>query len=343
MKNIFVCRHCLKFLLLTLLILPGLAGATEVFQYSKGDLVLGFRKYSPAGSYELVVNAGSVTNYLAMSPGATVNISQFSSDELSRSFATNYNKLKWSVAGTIYPLGTPWNGFPYETLWYTLPRASADTQTSAPSRQSGSSQSSPMQSINSIGSDAKLLSGDTTNMDNTPSLVREPAGDADAYSTFVKSSTDPSMGNYGNWTYNVENTTPSSFTSPVVSDLYQSVPTGSTDPNTGTNNGAAYYVGYFTLNADGTMTFTRASLVTPQPPAPKIVKVTRVGTTSTIFFTTTNASFTYTLYYTNSAGLSSSTSNWPASPTTFFPGNGLTNSLTDTTTATNRFYRVGVQ
>jgi hypothetical protein len=85
------------------------------------------------------------------------------------------------------------------------------------------------------------------------------------------------------------------------------------------------------------MTFTRASAA--QPPVPRIVSITRSGSTSTIFFTTTNGP-TYTLYFTNSTGLTTSVTNWPSSPTTLV-GNGLTNSLSDNMTATNRFYRIG--
>jgi hypothetical protein len=98
-------------------------------------------------------------------------------------------------------------------------------------------------------------------------------------------------------------------------------------------------VGYFTLNPNGTMTFTRASVFAPQPRVPKIVSITRSANVSTIFFTTTNGTFTYTLYYTNSAGLTSSVTNWPASPSTL-TGDGNTDHFSDTTTDANRFYRV---
>jgi hypothetical protein len=194
--------------------------------------------------------------------------------------------------------------------------------------------------INSIGSGANTLSVriGTTNADNNTVLVREPTGDANDYSVFVEDPQNITLGDFGgNMPSTVENTTPTSFTSAVVSDLYQSVPNGYTDPNTGTTSGSAYYVGYFTLNPSGTMTFTRASAA--PPPKPLIVSITHSGSTSTIFFTTTNGP-TYTLYFTNSTGLATSVTNWPSSPTTLV-GNGLTNSLSDTTTDTNRFYRIG--
>jgi hypothetical protein len=109
-------------------------------------------------------------------------------------------------------------------------------------------------------------------------------------------------------------------------------------------NSPATLLGHFSLAANGVVTFNTNSVVTPPPtpPVPQIVQVARAGTTSTIYFTTTNsATFTYNLYYTNSAGLTSPISTWAVSPTSVV-GNGLTNSIPDTTTDATRFYRVGV-
>jgi hypothetical protein len=180
---------------------------------------------------------------------------------------------------------------------------------------------------------------------NNSVLVRESTSSTvnvgQDYTTSVEDTGTPSDGDFNGYLPSTaENTTGASFTSPIVSDLYQVVPSGYTDPNSGTTSGNAYYVGYFTMNVNGTMTFTRAPIVVPQPPAPQIVSISRLGTTSTVFFTTTNGTFTYTLYYTNSAGLTTSVTNWPASPTTL-TGDGSTDHLSDTTTDANRFYRVG--
>ncbi len=344
MKTIRIYRQALQRVWWAVFILPGLVQA-QYFVANTGDLLIGFRKYNPAGSYELVVNAGNVANLLAMSPGSSMAISQLTSTELARSFATNFNNLHWSVAASVNNL-FGWNGFPYETIWFTLPRSSPGAQTAPPARQPQPRQAAPTKNINSIGNGAYTLSSygsPATNQDNNAVLIREPAGDANSYSTFAESSSNPFLATYNDsWSYNVENVTPASFTSAVVSDLYQSVPTGYNDPTTGTNSGTAYYVGYFTLNPNGTMTFTRASVATIPPPS-RIVSLMRSGNTSTIYFTTTNGNFTYRLYYTNAAGLGAVISNWPALPATLFPGNGLTNSFSDTTTDLNRFYRIGVQ
>jgi hypothetical protein len=199
--------------------------------------------------------------------------------------------------------------------------------------------------IDSIGKGAHTTSVNlgTTNADNNVALVRESASDAHSLNlgVFIANPQDPTVGDFGgNLPSTAENVTPPTFNSAVRSDLYQSVPTTYTDPNSGTTSDAAYYVGYFTFNPGGTMTFTRASTVVQgPPPPPQIVGLTRIGNTSTVFFTTTNGSYTYNLRYTNSAGLGTSVTNWPSLPATV-TGNGATNQLTDTTTDAYRFYRV---
>jgi hypothetical protein len=330
-----------------LALLPGpwLAHA-QYFQYtSHGDLLAGFRKPA-AGNYELVVNVGNATNFLALPPGSTLPITAYSPAQLSDSF-NSLSGLQWSVSATVIGApGSTWNGFARSTIWYTLPRPASDVPTSAPARLSSHNQASISSLIDSIGNNAFLISSEAgaTNADNNSALVQEPAGGTRSLSTFIGDLLDPNVGDfYGEMPTSVENTTPSDFTAAVVSDLYQSVPSGYADPDGGTTSGAAYYVGSFTLNPDGTMSFTRASSTSPAtPPAPSITSVIRSGDTSTIYFTTASGSFTYTLYYTNSAGVSAPLSQWAASPATLI-GDGSTDHLSDTTTDTDRFYRIGVQ
>jgi hypothetical protein len=100
-------------------------------------------------------------------------------------------------------------------------------------------------------------------------------------------------------------------------------------------------IGTFTLSAAGVLTFNTNSAVVPVPPPPHIVNITRVGTLSTVFFTTTNGSYTYGLSYTNTAGINTPISTWPTNSTTVI-GNGSTLSIPDTTTDSTRIYRVGV-
>jgi hypothetical protein len=93
-------------------------------------------------------------------------------------------------------------------------------------------------------------------------------------------------------------------------------------------------LGTFTLNSSGIVTFSATVSV------PVIKSVVRSGTTTTVYFTTVSG-HTYTLYYTNSTGLLAPISKWPTNTVTS-AGTGGTNSLTDTSSTPNRFYKVGV-
>ena len=107
------------------------------------------------------------------------------------------------------------------------------------------------------------------------------------------------------------------------------------------SGGTPILQGTFTLAPNGVVTFATNSIAALVPP-PKIVLLTRTSTSSTIYFSTTNnAALTYRLYYTNASGLTAPLSNWTVSATSVV-GNGLTNSITDTSADPNRFYRVGV-
>lgn len=332
MKNNFLK---INLTLLAALVLPQIGGA-QFFTYANGDLVAGFRKAS-GGSYELVVNVGNITNFLAQPIGTVIPIANLSSNQLGDSFGNiNTSQFQWSVsAGLFGSIGT-WNGFPLSTIWFTLPRSNPNTQTTPPLPENKSSQMLCKACILQMEDGASTISSQlgVVNSDNNASLVREPVnylGEGFDYSECVADINN--IADYDGYLgYNIENTIPRPFSTPSVSDLYQSIAIDFT-------NGPATYIGYFTLNTNGVMTFTRAAQTTTPPP-PQIISVARANNTTTIFFTTTN-NFTYTLYYTNSAGLSVPVANWPTVPTTI-TGNGLTNSLSDTTTDAIRFYRISV-
>ena len=194
----------------------------------------------------------------------------------------------------------------------------------------------------SVGSGAASISANlgSSNIDNNAVLVREPINDPNDLSSFIGDSLNPAVGNFGSTLpFSVESTTPATFSSAASSDLYQSCPSGTTDPKSGLTTGAAYFVGYFTLAPSGTMTFTRAATnaVTLPPPAPTL-SIARSGTTTTISVPTTNAA-TYTLHYTNSLGLTAPVNQWPSTAQTI-TGDGSTKSFTDTSTDASRVYRV---
>ncbi len=177
------------------------------------------------------------------------------------------------------------------------------------------------------------------------------AGDLTTHWGYLNQSQVSAASSADSWYNNVDTPNSGDTTSPYAT-LGNSADT--TTPASGTftfsQNSAAWYqngtalgagaqtVG-FSFSSDGVLAFTNlASVVTP--PSPQIVSIDRSGNTSTIYFTTTNG-FNYTLYYTNSAGLTAPVSTWPSSSTTV-AGNGTTTNLSDTTTDPYRFYRIGV-
>src|ERR1700677_3123363 len=95
-------RLAVKFTLLTFLVLPELANAQ--FKYNPfGDVLAGFRKTSSfAGTNEFVVDLGSVTNFLNITAGTTVNITNYTPSVLNYAFSTGLTHLQWSVFSASY-------------------------------------------------------------------------------------------------------------------------------------------------------------------------------------------------------------------------------------------------
>ena len=323
------------------LVLLGTSVQGQTFQYNNGygDLVAGFRKPG-IDNFELVVNLGNVyTNIEKLTPGTVVTYTQFTPTQLANAFASGFGNLQWSVF-SAYTGTQATNGFQANTLWYTQPRANASVQSTPPTRGTSITQRTTKNQILGVAYGAGTISTSlSSNVNNTVYLVREPVGDPSALTVFIGDLGDPTIGDFQSLppAAKVENKTPSSFTSVSRSDFYRIRPTGSADPETGLTTGSAYYLGYFSLNTDGTFSFTRATAAPPLPPQP-LLKIQRVGTSSTVSLATTNGA-TYKLYYTNAIGITTPVLNWP-SISTNLTGNGNTNSFLDITTDAVRFYDV---
>ena len=326
-----------------------------------GDLLAGFRKTgSHQGTNELVVYVGNVTNLISLSIGSSLTLGNVNSARLTDAFSSDFTYLQWSVFGANYNLSSVWStplgNFPQSTVWYTVPRANVSVQSPNPTRYSSVDQGLLGQSMTSIGSGAQTISSQlgTTNGDNNTVLVREPfltqyAGYyltefmGDQYNGYGYS-----FGDFGGnvISFSVENITPAPFSSADVSDLYESAPAASTGRNPATypdpisgSTSSVYFVGYFSLSPSGVLTFTRAAQAatyTP-PPAPQLT-ATAVGSTVTISFATTNGA-TYSLIYTNIAGLTAPRSTWPTLGSSIV-GTGGTTNFTDTVTGSGRVYSV---
>jgi hypothetical protein len=318
-----------------------------------GDMIAGFRKTGGnKGTYELVVNIGNVTNFLAVPAGSTIPVTAYSTTQLGNAFP-NLNNLQWSVFSTAQA-NSAWTNsfgvFPSSTIWYTLPATNTTTQSIPPTRLSHPNQGTLDQQILGVGNGATSISIalGATNVNNTTNLVREATaldGSSSTLDDYISDAGNPSVGDFGGQiiTYTVENTTPASFSSAQRVDFYQSVAASQKlvgtfiDPITGTTNGPAYFVGYFILSPSGTMTFTRATATVTPPPAP-VLTITRTNTTSYISFGTTNGA-TYNLIFTTLSGITSPRSAWTPIGSAI-TGNGSRTNFTDTTTDPGRFYSV---
>jgi hypothetical protein len=327
--------------------------SAQPFTYANNDLLLGFRKPgSGVGTFEVVVNIGKATNYVQAAGGASFAVPNFSLSQLTPppapgSFA-NLNSLNWSIFGfSKTNLTQVLPGYVNNVLWLTVPRTSPGVQSPVPYRLSFTSQGAVGTQIGSVGGGGVYLSSQTaSNQYNTPKFIREPATDPASLGAYIQAVGDNTGSTFqGYWYQNVEISTPASFANCLISDLYEVWPTADalghpvTDPHTGQTSGSAYYVGYFQFCPDGTMTFVRASASTTPPP-PQLT-VTRTGTTNLISFSSANGA-TYTLYYTNSAGLTQPTITWPSLPTTII-GDGSVKTFTNSAGDAPRYYRVGAQ
>ena len=287
MNNCLIAKLSVKLALVALLALPEIAAAQTYFtSTTTGDVDAGFRKTGAnQEAYEMVVYLGNITNFLAVPAGTTINITNYTRQQITNMCPNNLANLQWSVfssftggaQGVSGPLTTTVGTFPVNTCWYTVPRASANTQTTPVGRFPNSTESSLKQAILGVNSGANVLSSDlaATNTYNNSLVVLEPVSLAPQYllTAYIgdngESGNTTAYGDFGGITFSsftVENTTPSPFNSPTVSDFYVNVPTVSSgrpliDPLTGSATGTADYLGYFTLATNGTMSFTRASTV----------------------------------------------------------------------------------
>lgn len=271
-------HNCWRICLLLLSLLTWATSADALpFSNRDGDLCLGFRKTGTyQGLYEIVVDIGPATNYLKVAAGSTINVTQYSASQINPDSYANFTNLSWSVVGDT-PYDATFPAYPVNTLWVTVPRVGGVSASGAV-RASDSAQSATASEIESIWLGAVAISSMlTANKDNTTNCVQEPYSIANGqnYGAYMADPTIPANGtlqgfgpvNGSGSLVNLENTTVAPFSTAVQSDLYQLVPNGATDPQSGTSSGGGYNVGYFQLNPDGTMTFTRASTTIAAPVA----------------------------------------------------------------------------
>ncbi len=324
-------------MVLSLTLCAGAGVAQAQFAYNdgigqNGDLLVCFRPAS--GSYDLVVDCGPVTAFTNLAVGQKIAITNYYSP--SQLKYTGTNNLYWSAMASARPPGN---------IWVTRPRTSLNTQSTPWPCKNSSQQGSAASQIDSIGDDASQIAvgGDPngTSPTNGNSFVVEPEGSSiggsfNSYSVQIGANGNLAGYFWGDSTSkSLEQSTPANFTTagqPVRADFYQLL--------SASNGLPATYLGYFELSPNGVLTYTAGPSSTTLT-APRIISFTHSGTTNTISFTTVSGG-TYTLRGTNSAGLGTAVTNWPAIGSSL-AGNGLTNSLVEVITDSSRLYTITAQ
>jgi hypothetical protein len=312
------------------------ASQTQAFNYQYGDLLIGFRQ-AGGGTYDLVIDAGPAANFTNLTTGTKITITALTGQLLNDAFGTT-NGLSWSAFGA-YDLSYP-DQNQDGTLFMTRARSSFNTQSIPWGRYSAQSQDGAGFRIDGVGVGAFTIGQDlSVNSDNTTNaLVELESWSTDGGKASYKY--ELRGGGVANWwgTFQgvPEQTTSGTFTDdgqPVRADLYWMLPYESQ-----ISHPPATYLGYFEFNTNGVLTYTAGPSATAPTP-PTIVSVTRVGTTTTVYFTT-GSSGSYSLLGTNNLAAPKAT--WPVIGSPVI-GNSQTNSISDVTTDGSRFYLIRAQ
>lgn len=295
----------------------------QTFSYNNGDVLIGFRN-TAGGTYDLVINAGPVSTFTNLPVGNKITITSLTGSLLKAAFS-NTNNLSWSVFANIG-----------KTNFMSSPRSDLNTQSTPWGSYTATSQGNAAAKINGVGTGAYNIGlGLPASANNTTTALVEPesANAAPTYSYYSLLGVGLNWG--GTFQGDPEQSTSATFTTdgqPVRADFYWLVPGG-----TSVSHPPGAYLGYFEFNTNGVLTYTSGPsasvLVTPQ-----IVSITRVGTTSTVYFTT-GSTGTYTLRA--SSDLTTPVASWAT--LTSVSGNGLTNSLQEIITSSPRYYRISAQ
>jgi hypothetical protein len=303
------------------------------FTDNSRDLILTFRKTGidggTQGSVVVEVDIGQASIYYGVSAGSSIPVTAYSASSQLGLF-DSVDDLSWSVGGCVPNAGDSGDTRkPTRTLWVTEPRQDPNVQASpAWSRSSSFTQGQADSKINSILDNAGTWAATAApdSITNTLSAVAIPNGDV-----YNANGSLGGAGNYlGTFQGDVENTTPFNFDSagsPSRSDFYELQP----------GSGPGTYLGYFELATDGSMIFHGPSLTFPPPTLSS--STDGAGNFSITFPTTTNG--TYTLSYTNAAGLSAPVSTWPTVGTNII-GDGTVKAFQQTISGAGTFYTVNV-
>jgi len=298
------------------------------FTDTSRDLILTFRE--PGGLSVLEVDVGQASIYYSATSGTSIPITAYSATSQLLPLFGGVDGLSWSVGGCVPNAGDSGDpSKPKSTLWVTEPRQDPNVQASPAWSRAGSyTQGQADSKINSILDNAATWAATAApdSVTNTPTAVGIPSGNV-----YNANGSLGGAGNYlGTFQGDVENTTPFDFDSagaPSRSDLYELQP----------GSGPGTYLGYFELATNGFMTFHGPS---PTFPAPTLSASTDTAGNFYISFPST-LNGTYSLSYTNAAGLSAPVSTWPTVSTNII-GDGTVKTFQQPISGAGTFYSVSV-
>lgn len=209
--------------------------AHAALTFANGNLYLGFRATGGTGATsDYVVNIGPASNF---STNLTLALTGISVD-LTNTFGSNWNTrsdLQWSIFG-----GT---SSPNNILWGTKERTYPTLAQTAPIvRRANGAQGTTFSSIQAFG----LAYENSTESTNLSGATIQLAASTNSYASYYTS------GNDFGWT-NLEGSF-ANGTAGSVLDLYNLLPAA---------GGNGTYVGSFTLNNSGALTFSVAAI--PEP------------------------------------------------------------------------------
>ena len=225
--------------------------SAQTFAYNAGDLLLGFR--SSGSSSNVVVDIGAASTYLNATSAFTV--SAFTAGQVTGTLGS-LNNLYFSVFGDI---NNNSSAQPLNTLWLTIPRADAATQTDPLHSKSTTSQGTTRSFVDGIANGAQATTLGAVALSATVTVEPGSMNSSGnlSYNQGIASPLNNTIGNvHGTWS-NIEQLTPAGFdagSTSLVLDLYQY--------NPGTAN-LGQYLGNFSLNPAGALLFTPVAV--PEP------------------------------------------------------------------------------
>jgi hypothetical protein len=290
----------LNLLALTLLATP----LARAWTYNDQDVLLVFRE---SGFNNVEFDIGNISQFLNKPNGYTAPVTDWDLNLVTNTFGSDLTGVSVIVAGTTSSSGSS------RASWLSSANPTAVPHDLTPSGW----QSDLWSIINAIGTKPVLLLLPTA---GASAYSIDPSGTLRVASyDYIVSPNGNSIPQFGGHaTFTVEKTIPGSF------GFWQIEPT-STNPKP-----EATFIGSFTIDAGGTLTFTAG------PPPSNILGITRSGGVSTVTFST-SAGGNYWLLYTNT--LSGPVSSWlvvdgPVG------GDSNNKSLTHTTADSKGFYTV---